>query len=351
MSSLNKIPQNNGNHEANTMKLVSVILPFYNAEKYLSSALDSIFLQSYQNLEIILVNDGSTDGSCNVAFEAVNKDTRVRYIELAGPHGHVAAGRNAGIKIASGEYITFQDADDISDQSRIEKQVAFLEKNSEAELVSCLSTDFSDDGSIERADGGAEFLTSSQIAKNLYRCNSIIQACALFRYEVFTRYGLYDEETPYAKDYEYWLRMLRMGAVFHKLPEILYRRRIHSQQWMSVNAGSLVQNSMRLKIESALLPHRKNDSRELVIWGWGTAGKAFYEVAKEYELPVRHILDGVPDVWGTRVGDLTVVSPHNILNWGGRYLYILCTYPGLAMAREIMEEVKLEHHKDYFEFA
>lgn len=334
------------------MKLVSVILPFYNAQEYIKPALTSILRQHYRELEIILVNDGSTDNSEDIALKLTSNDDRVKYLYLDdGPHGHVAAGRNAGIEVASGDYITFQDADDVSDLKRIQRQVDYMSAFADVEFVSCLARDFSDGGKVSKAEGGAEFLTSKQIARNLYRCNCIIQACTLFRRNVFDKYGYYDVTTPYAKDYEYWLRLLGRGAEFHKIPEILYHRRIHPEQWMALNSSTLVHNSMELKLEKALLPRLKHDNRDLVIWGWGTAGKGFYDVAKRNGLTIKHIVDGVPDNWGTIVDDLTVESPHSILEWGDKYIYILCSHPGRAMAREIMDEAGLRYFEDYFEFA
>lgn len=101
-----------------TEPLISVIVPVYNVAPYLEIALDSIRYQSYQNLEIILINDGSTDDSSSICKKYLNQDLRFKYIyqENAG----LSAARNTGIAAASGEYITFVDSDDWLDTSAVE---------------------------------------------------------------------------------------------------------------------------------------------------------------------------------------------------------------------------------------
>ncbi len=90
--------------------LLSVIIPVYNVEKYLRECLDSVSNQTYQNLEIILVNDGSKDGSAEICKEYLAKDERIQYYEQEN-QGQSAA-RNLALSKATGEYITFVDSDD-----------------------------------------------------------------------------------------------------------------------------------------------------------------------------------------------------------------------------------------------
>lgn len=114
--------------------LVSVIVPVYNVEKYLRRCLDSVINQTYKKLEIILVDDGSTDGSNEIAQEYSRKDERVRVIKQR--NLGVAAARNAGIKEATGEYLTQVDADDWVDK----EYVKFLVDNTQSgryDIVTC----------------------------------------------------------------------------------------------------------------------------------------------------------------------------------------------------------------------
>lgn len=102
-----------------TKAKVSIIIPVYNTEKYLKRCLDSISSQTYKNLEIILVNDGSTDNSYDICISYQKKDSRYNIINKS--NGGVSSARNEGIKIASGEYICFFDSDDEIEHNMIEK--------------------------------------------------------------------------------------------------------------------------------------------------------------------------------------------------------------------------------------
>ena len=96
-------------------ELISVIIPIYNAEKYLRQCLESVINQTYKQLEIILVNDGSTDGSLSVCYEYQKKDSRIIIISQQN-EGAFKARKNA-IKIANGKYVAFVDGDDWIDQN------------------------------------------------------------------------------------------------------------------------------------------------------------------------------------------------------------------------------------------
>lgn len=98
---------------------ISVIIPVYNVEKYLSRCLDSIINQTYRNLEIIIVDDGSKDSSGNIADEYANEDSRIVVVHQE--NGGISASRNMGMSIASGRYIIFEDSDDFLDYRCIEK--------------------------------------------------------------------------------------------------------------------------------------------------------------------------------------------------------------------------------------
>lgn len=107
---------------------ISVIVPVYNVEKWLNMCIDSILAQSYKNLEIILVNDGSTDKSKDICDQYLKEDNRVKVFDILNSGQSVA--RNIGLKEAKGDYILFIDSDDyISDKAIIEKFINILDSN------------------------------------------------------------------------------------------------------------------------------------------------------------------------------------------------------------------------------
>ena len=107
---------------------VSIILPIYNKEKYLSQALDSLLSQTYKNFEIICVNDASTDGGLDILENYAQKDSRIRIINLEQNSG-AANARNVGMQNASGSFLLFLDADDLFEKTLLSDTVRTAEKN------------------------------------------------------------------------------------------------------------------------------------------------------------------------------------------------------------------------------
>lgn len=114
--------------------MISVIIPVYNVKAYLEEAIDGVIHQTYQDLEIILVDDGSTDGSGEVCDEYVNKDERIKVIHQE--NKGLSAARNAGLDICQGEVISFLDSDDVFDHDMLRRMLEVMNQT-EAEIVEC----------------------------------------------------------------------------------------------------------------------------------------------------------------------------------------------------------------------
>ena len=116
------------------MKLLSIIIPIYNASKYLESTLNSILNQTYRNIEVLLIDDGSTDNSSELCLEMTEKDNRFKYYRTE--NGGPSKARNLGIELAQGEYIGFCDSDDLVDHSMYSILINYLE-NSSSDIALC----------------------------------------------------------------------------------------------------------------------------------------------------------------------------------------------------------------------
>jgi glycosyltransferase involved in cell wall biosynthesis len=117
--------------------LVSVVIIFWNAERFLKEAIESVFAQAYANWELLLVNDGSTDGSTTIARSYLERHPRrVRYLEHSGyANRGMSASRNVGIRNAQGSYVAFLDADDVWLSNILEEQVGILEAYPEVAMA------------------------------------------------------------------------------------------------------------------------------------------------------------------------------------------------------------------------
>lgn len=123
----------------NMNSLVSIITPSYNSEKFISNTIKSVISQTYENWEMIVVDDCSTDTSCNIVEEYAQKDNRIKLIKLDKNSGPAIA-RNIAIKEAKGRYISFLDSDDIWYSDKLDKQVRFMQSNNLAVTYSSYNT-------------------------------------------------------------------------------------------------------------------------------------------------------------------------------------------------------------------
>lgn len=126
-------------------KKLSVIVPVYNKEKFLSKCIESILNQTYKNIELILVNDGSADSSLSICNDYAKKDGRIIVVDK--PNGGAASARNKGIEIATGDYIGFCDADDYLDFDMYKTLIEVMELNGYP-MIDCLAKDFNEEGQL-----------------------------------------------------------------------------------------------------------------------------------------------------------------------------------------------------------
>lgn len=180
-------------------ELISIVVPIYNVEPFLKRCINSIIEQTYTNIEIILVNDGSRDNSLSICNEYKEKDSRV--IVINKENGGLGSARNAGINIATGKYIMFIDSDDYISNRMAERLFAIM-KQQNADIVACDFCNFYEDGTVQKkepSDSIREF-SSSEALKNMFWNNGIRWGAwnKLYKKELFEgiRYaeGVYSED-------------------------------------------------------------------------------------------------------------------------------------------------------------
>lgn len=207
--------------------LVTVLMPCYNAMPYLVKALDSIINQTYKNLEILCINDGSTDDTGEVLERYAKKDARIRVIHNE-TNLKLIATLNKGIRLAKGEYLARMDADDVSDPRRVEKLLVFLEQK-KADIVSCKSRYIAESGDLI-SEIPTKCFDTHEIKFGSYFFTPIGHAPLLAKRDLFNDY-YYSEKNHalHVEDYELWTRMLDNDVKFFNLNQTLYDIRTNEE--------------------------------------------------------------------------------------------------------------------------
>jgi glycosyltransferase involved in cell wall biosynthesis len=198
--------------------LVSIVIPAHNSGTYIAPALDSILAQKYRPIEILVVDDGSTDSTVQMVRGYAPE---VRVIEQE-QRGHPAA-RNTGIRAASGEFLAFLDHDDLWSPDKLELQLSTFERNPEIDLVF---------GHIQN------FFTPEMppheralLAVPLQPLPGLLQGAMLARRRSFDRVGLFSEKRSMGDFLDWYGRAMLAGMKVEMLPETVVHRRIHANNY------------------------------------------------------------------------------------------------------------------------
>ena len=195
---------------------ISVLIGAYDNEETIGRALDSILAQTVEDLELIVVDDGSTDGTAALV-DAV-ADPRVRRLAL--PHMGISRSLNAGLAEARAPVVAIQDADDWSEPERLERQLALLDERPDVAVVGVRMREVGPDGAELRP---RTVLAEGDVRPALLRWNPIPNTSAAFRREAVLAAGGYDPRYRYAMEYDLWLRLAESSGVW-ALPEVLATR-------------------------------------------------------------------------------------------------------------------------------
>jgi glycosyltransferase involved in cell wall biosynthesis len=204
---------------------VTVIIPTYNRAHLIGKTIQSVFAQTYERWDIVVVDDGSTDETAQVVAQFSD---RVTYLQI--PHsGLSAVARNVGIAHAQGEFVAFLDSDDLWLPTKLAVQVAAMKRNPQAGLVCTNAIQFSESPQgAERVFWCNDLPSSGKIFHRLYQGNFIVTSTVLVRRECFEIVGKFNEDLSLrtGQDYELWLRLAAHHDVIC-IPEVLARYRVH----------------------------------------------------------------------------------------------------------------------------
>jgi glycosyltransferase involved in cell wall biosynthesis len=227
------------------MSLVSAIIPVFNGERFLAQAISSVLDQSYGELEVLVVDDGSSDGSFRLASELAARQPRIRVLGQA--HGGPGAARNLGVLQASGDLFAFLDADDLWTPDKLKLQMAHLREHPEVEAVFGLARQFH-----------SPELTPEQAQK--IRCPEkaqpgMVAGTLLIRRASFQRVGLFAETWQVGEFVDWYCRAQEAGLRSELLPQLVLLRRLHGQnlgvlQPNHKDFATILLNSLRRRRQS-----------------------------------------------------------------------------------------------------
>ena len=195
--------------------LVSVVIPVFNGERFLREAVQSVLDQKYSPIEIIIVDDGSTDGTATVA-RSLGETVRYLRQENQGP----AAARNRGIEHAQGSLIAFADADDLWPSKKLELQLPYLINDAAIEIVM---------GRIQQVRLSKTVNGQTQAEEFAEPAFSVNLGSAVIRKSVFERVGLFDETMRYSEDVDWFMRAREAGAAIVTIDAVTLLYRQHEE--------------------------------------------------------------------------------------------------------------------------
>lgn len=243
------------------MVKVSIIVPVYNVEKYLGACLDSLANQTLKEIEIICVNDGSTDGSLGILEEYAKKDKRIKVMDQK--NAGRSAARNAGLKKATGSYIMFCDSDDEFDLSMCERMVGKLEKH-ETDLAVCgMAIAYEAHSEIKDSDDAyyrLKFFGKTFIDDNVIRKTDASVCNKIFRKDLIKKYKLEFPEKLNNEDYYFYNAYMSIAKTCYFLNRKLYKYIRHEGSIMSENFDKNIYSPDHLLVAEKLFAfYRGND--------------------------------------------------------------------------------------------
>ena len=225
---------------------ISIVMPVYNAQEYLSQSIDSILQQTFTDFELIIIDDGSTDKSAEII--SGYKDPRIHLI-LNG-HNFIQS-LNTGITAAIGKYIARMDSDDIMLPNRLQLQYEFMENNPNVDISGSWMQSFGQREYImKNATDHKGILCQAILHSPLYHPTIIMKRNIIHSFPVLENISqFYNEKYTYAEDYHCWIELIKMGFVFANIPEVLVKYRCSNSQVTAIKQKEIFACTFKIQNE------------------------------------------------------------------------------------------------------
>lgn len=298
------------------MTLISVLLPVFNAERTVLSALRSIQRQSHRHLEIVAVDDGSTDQSAERVASAARRDPRIKLHPL--PRVGLCAALNRGLAHCEGDWVARMDADDISLRDRLSLQLACLEAHPGVGAVGCQvqvvpRRDLTD-GMRRYEEWSNSLVQPEDIRRDLFVESPLCHPSVMIRARAVRGVGGYsDGGGMWPEDYDLWLRLDAAGYDLAKVERPLLLWRDGPGRLSRAHPAYGRERFFALKVRHLLARvRREHGPKELLVWGAGREGKAWLRALVGASLLADCVVDIDPRKVGQRIHGCRVVHPDTL---------------------------------------
>lgn len=333
------------------MPKVSVVLPTYNGQEYIKEAIESIINQTFEDWELIIVNDCSTDETGKVIEEYGKKDSRIRIINNS-VNKKLPASLNVGFSQATGEYLTWTSDDNMYLPNALKVMIEYLDRNPQQVMVRARYNVINEDKEV--------LYIADEYDQDIGYIRNCVGACFLYRKEVVKKIGGYNENKFLVEDYEYWLRILFEYGEIGNISDVLYLYRTHKCSLTSTRERDIRRMLLKLRMEYiekivSRISHRKDllcevyyefkkdnmlddkvaelimmsvpelkidcgsvEDKESIVYGAGEYGKSAYE---PYKSIIKYYAD--KNKYGEYVFDKKIISVDEMKNLKDQYQILI----------------------------
>ena len=274
--------------------MVSVILPFFNADQTIGRAIKSIANQIYSNFECTLIDNNSSDKSYSIAKEWVEKDNR--FILTTEKKQGVVFATNKGSEIAQGNYVARMDADDFAYPIRLKEQVKFLDDNSDygavGGLVEYIPHSENTDGFKRYVNWSNSVISYEDICNKQFVEMPIVNPTAMWRKEIGNKLGMY-RDGDFPEDYEMWLRWISNGVKIAKIPSVLLKWYDSEKRLTRTNPIYSDESFFRIKTKylSNWLKANNPFHPNVVVWGASKISRKRAKLLSENRIEIKYYID------------------------------------------------------------
>jgi len=270
---------------------VSVLLPVYNAERYVESAVRSILTQTFRDFELIIINDGSTDGSKAILEKLAAEDSRI--VLISRPNTGYVVALNEAISRSRGLLLARMDSDDISLPTRFEKQVQHLSQNPRCVLVGTDVITMDSDGALIGRMPDIDFSHNAIDRALLRRGWPIVHPAVMMRADAVKKIGAYNTHFCPNEDHDLFLRLAEVGELAN-LPEVLFQYRKHSASVSATSNQRMTEMVTRIIVTACRrrgipVPAEVNQlakpieaHEQEVSWAWQAMKNKHIQTARKY---------------------------------------------------------------------